>query len=117
MKFQVEDHGLQYVGAARIDGSMVFVERVRDVGYDELVEIRDQTGNLRLGRVLDISELQAVVQVFEGTTGLSNQHLRAGSSARTSACRSRGRCWDVCSTGWADRWTAVHRRCPRTGAT
>ncbi len=77
MKFQVEDHGLQYVGAARIDGSMVFVERVRNVGYDELVEIRDQAGNLRLGRVLDISELQAVVQVFEGTTGLSNQHLRA----------------------------------------
>ncbi len=77
MNFQVEDHGLQYVGAARIDGSMVFVERVRDVGYDELVEIRDQAGNQRLGRVLDISEVQAVVQVFEGTTGLSNQHLRA----------------------------------------
>ena len=56
---------------------MVFVERVRDVGYDELVEIRDPAGNQRLGRVLDISEAQAVVQVFEGTTGLSTQNLRA----------------------------------------
>ena len=77
MKFQIADHGIRHIGAQRIDGSMVIVERVRDVGYDELVEIRDPAGNQRLGRVLDISDTQAVVQVFEGTTGLSNQNLRA----------------------------------------
>ena len=60
MNFQVEDRGLQYAGAARIEGSLVFVERVRDVGYDELVEICDPAGNKRLGRVLDISDTQAV---------------------------------------------------------
>lgn len=76
MKFQIADRGIHYTGAARIDGSMVFVERVRDVGYDELVEIRDPDGNQRLGRVLDVSDAMAVVQVFEGTTGLSNQDLR-----------------------------------------
>ncbi len=73
----IEDRGLQYCGAARIEGPLVVVERVRDVGYDEMVEILGPDGRPRIGRVLDISETQAVVQVLEGTTGLSNQTLRA----------------------------------------
>ncbi|HUC86062.1 MAG TPA: hypothetical protein VL970_12770, partial [Candidatus Acidoferrales bacterium] len=75
--FSVEDHGLQYTGASRIEGPLVVVERIRDVGYDEIVEILDTSGHPRLGRVLDISGTQAVVQVLEGTTGLSNQTLRS----------------------------------------
>ena len=75
--FDIEDRGLQYVGAARIEGPLVVVERVRDVGYDEVVEILDATGHPRIGRVLDISETQAVVQVLEGTTGLSTRTFRA----------------------------------------
>ncbi len=39
--FDVEDQGLQYVGASRIEGPLVVVERIRDVGYDEIVEILD----------------------------------------------------------------------------
>jgi len=72
ISFHIEDHGLQYLGASRIEGPLVVVERVRDVGYDEVVEILDPTGRPRLGRVLDISDTQAVVQVLEGTTGLSS---------------------------------------------
>ncbi len=72
----VEDHGLEYVGAGRIDGPLVLVEKIRDVGYDELVEILDPSGMPRLGRVLDISDNQAVVQVLEGTSGLSTQEVR-----------------------------------------
>lgn len=75
--FNIVDRGLQYCGAARIEGPLVVVERVRDVGYDEMVEIRDAEGRPRIGRVLDISETQAVVQVLEGTSGLSSQTLRA----------------------------------------
>jgi V/A-type H+-transporting ATPase subunit B len=77
MKFTVPDHGLQYTGASRIEGPLVIIERVRDVGYDELVEIRDAAGRPRLGRVLEISQAQAVVQVLEGTSGLANASLRA----------------------------------------
>ena len=75
--FDLEDRGLQYCGAARIEGPLIVVERVRDVGYDEMVEILDSEGRPRIGRVLEVSETQAVVQVLEGTTGLSNQTLRA----------------------------------------
>lgn len=73
----VVDRGLQYIGASRIEGPMVVVERVRDAGFDELVEILDSSGQQRLGRVLDISDSQAVVQVLEGTTGLSSQGVRS----------------------------------------
>lgn len=73
----IKDHGLEYAGASRIEGPLVVVERIRDVGFDEMVEIHDSVGRPRIGRVLDISETHAVVQVLEGTSGLSNQTLRA----------------------------------------
>jgi len=75
--FRVEDRGLQYVGAERIEGPLVFIERVRDVGYDEVVEIIDPAGLPRVGRVLEISQSHAVVQVLQGTTGLCGQTLRS----------------------------------------
>lgn len=96
--FQIEDHGLQYVGAARIEGPLVVVEQVRDVGYDEVVEILDSGGRPRIGRVLDISEHQAVVQVLEGTSGLSNQTMHTrflGESFRLPVSREMlGRVFD-----------------------
>lgn len=95
---RVKDRGLQYVGSERIDGPLVVVERVRDVGYDETVEIIDADGRPRFGRVLDISTTQAVVQVLEGTTGLSNRTLRArflGESFRLPVSRTMlGRVFD-----------------------
>jgi V/A-type H+-transporting ATPase subunit B len=68
--------GLQYRGVSQVDGPLVFVEGISDVGYDELVEITSPDGELRLGQVLDVSEHAAVVQVFGGTDGLSNAATR-----------------------------------------
>ncbi len=66
-----EHSAVEYCGISKITGPLIFVERVRDVGFDELVEVRDVEGNLRMGTVLDISEERAVVQVLEGTSGLT----------------------------------------------
>ena len=63
--------GREYVGAARIDGPLVFVRGTHPVGYRELVECVDADGNTRLGMVLDTSDDVVVVQVFEGTDGLT----------------------------------------------
>jgi V/A-type H+/Na+-transporting ATPase subunit B len=70
------DHALTYVGTGRIDGPLLVVEKPHDVGFDETVEIQDPAGNFRLGRVLEISDREAVVQVLEGTEGLSNDLTR-----------------------------------------
>ncbi|MCS7097859.1 MAG: V-type ATP synthase subunit B [Candidatus Methanomethyliaceae archaeon] len=62
---------MEYRSIQKISGPLIFVEGVSGVGYYELVEIRDGEGNLRKGRVLEINRNIAVVEVFEGTTGLS----------------------------------------------
>ena len=47
------------------------MEGAGTIGYDEVVEIIDSQGHIRRGRVLEVGEKMAVVEVFAGTTGLS----------------------------------------------
>lgn len=61
---------VEYTTITQISGPLVVVEQVREVRYDELVEIQSRTGELRRGRVLEASEGRALVQLFEGTAGL-----------------------------------------------
>jgi V/A-type H+/Na+-transporting ATPase subunit B len=63
--------GQEVVGVGRIEGPILIVEGATNVSYDEVVEIRDSRGLLRRGRVLEVGEGMAVVQVFAGSTGLS----------------------------------------------
>ncbi len=63
--------GQEVLGVSRIEGPIVIVEGAANVSYDEVVEIRDSQGRIRGGRVLEVSEGYAVVQVFAGSTGLS----------------------------------------------
>jgi len=63
--------GQEVVGVSRIEGPIMVVEGAANVSYDEVVEIKDSRGNLRRGRVLEVGEGVAVVQVFAGSTGLS----------------------------------------------
>ncbi len=63
--------GREVVGVERIQGPILVVERAGSIGYDEVVEVIDSQGHTRLGRVLEVGEGMAVVEVFEGTTGLT----------------------------------------------
>ncbi len=63
--------GREYLGVHRIDGPLIFVRKTHPVGYRELVECVDKEGHARLGMVLDTSEREVIVQIFEGTSGLS----------------------------------------------
>lgn len=67
---------IEYTSLSGISGPLIFVEGVRGVGYGEIVEIRDASGAVRMGQTLEVDEDRAVVQVFEGTSGLSKQGLR-----------------------------------------
>jgi V/A-type H+-transporting ATPase subunit B len=66
----------EYSGLARINGPLVVVEGVKNVGFDEIVEITGPEGDLRRGRVLQVSKDKAVIQVFEGTSGLNINQTR-----------------------------------------
>jgi V/A-type H+/Na+-transporting ATPase subunit B len=61
----------EYIGVQRIEGPLVFVEKTHNVGYRELAECVDGDGNIRLGMVMDTSDKVVVLQVFEGTSGLT----------------------------------------------
>jgi V/A-type H+-transporting ATPase subunit B len=63
--------GQEVSGVGRIEGPIVIVEGATNVSYDEVVEIRDSRGQIRRGRVLEVGEDMAVIQVFAGSTGLS----------------------------------------------
>ncbi len=72
----MKDYGLTYVGSAKIDGPLVVVEKTRDVGYDETAEVIGPDGRPRFGRVLEVAESHVVLQILEGTSGLSNAGLK-----------------------------------------
>ncbi len=63
--------GKEYIGVQSIEGPLVIVENTHAIGYRELVECVDNEGRPRLGMVLETSDTAVVVQVFEGTSGLT----------------------------------------------
>ncbi len=67
---------LQYVGLHEINGPLVVLDKVKDVGYDEIAEIHLDDGSVRAGRVVQIDGERVVLQVFEGTNGLSLTNTR-----------------------------------------
>ena len=62
--------GIEYRGLSSVDGPIVIVRRTEDVFFNETVYVRDKSGQKRTGRVIDLNERAAVVQVFGTTTGL-----------------------------------------------
>ena len=55
-----------------VAGPLIFVERPRSVAFGETAIITLPSGEERTGQVLEISREHAVVQVFEGTSGIDN---------------------------------------------
>ncbi len=75
--------GLEYYSVKEIKGPLLVVEGVKNVSYDELLEIETSTGEKRLGKVLEVGYGLAIVQVFEGTTGLAVKGTKAKFLGRT----------------------------------
>jgi len=88
----------EYVGIQQINGPLICIEGIHNVGYNELVEIEDGRGAKRIGQVLEANQRAAVVQVFEGTTGLALADTAArfrGESLRVPVTREMlGRVFD-----------------------
>lgn len=69
---------LEYVGLKEINGPLIALDGVKDVSFEEMVDIALDDGSHRTGRIVQIEGDKAIVQVFEGTSGLSltNTHTR-----------------------------------------
>ena len=67
---------LEYIGLSELSGSLIALEGVKGVGYDELAEITLDSGERRSGRVILVDGDRVVLQVFEGAKGISLENAR-----------------------------------------
>ena len=66
----------EYRTVRQITGPLMLVGGVEGVTYGELADIKLGDGSLRRGRVLEVNGDKAMVQVFEGTSGLAPEDVR-----------------------------------------
>lgn len=65
---------VSYLGLSEINGPLVALEGVKNAKFDEIVELTVEGLNgkeRKLGRIIEIYEEKAIIQVFEGTENMS----------------------------------------------
>lgn len=66
-----------------VNGPLVILDQVKNPRFSEIVDLTLGDGTKRRGQVLEVNGDKAVVQVFEGTTGIDNQHTTCEFSGET----------------------------------
>ena len=69
---------IEYLGLSNINGPLVVLEGVQDAFYDEIVEFVVEGNTKKMGRIIELYEDKAIIQVFEGTENMSlkNTHTK-----------------------------------------
>lgn len=69
---------IEYLGLSEINGPLVVLEGVKNAAYEEIVEFTIDGKEKKLGRIVEVYEDKAVIQVFEGSDNMSldNTHTR-----------------------------------------
>ncbi|MCI9546305.1 MAG: V-type ATP synthase subunit B [Lachnospiraceae bacterium] len=69
---------IEYLGLSEVNGPLVVLEGIKNAAYEEIVDFRMDDNTRKIGRIIEIYEDKAVIQVFEGTENmsLSNTHTR-----------------------------------------
>ena len=73
---------MEYIGLSELSGSLIALQGVEDVAFDEVAEITLDSGERRYGRVILIDGDRVVLQVFEGTKGISLENARTHFTGR-----------------------------------
>lgn len=68
--------GIEYLGLSSIKGPLVILEGVQDAFFDEIVEFTVDGKTKKIGRIIELYEDKAVIQVFEGTENMSLDNTR-----------------------------------------
>ena len=69
---------IEYLGLSSINGPLIALEGVQDAFYDEIVDFVVNGKEHKMGRIVEVYEGRAVIQVFEGTENMSlvNTHTK-----------------------------------------
>lgn len=68
----------EYITTREISGPLIVVDHVDKASYNEIVEIRTGDGIIKRGQVLEVDHDRALIQVFEGTSGLNLGDTKIG---------------------------------------
>merc|ERR1712227_414829 len=63
-----------YKTVTGVNGPLVILDKVKYAKYAEIVQLQLLDGTIRTGQVLEVHGEKAVVQVFEGTSGIDAKH-------------------------------------------
>ena len=100
----------EYRTIQEVAGPLMLVQGVENVTYDELGEIELASGEKRRCKVLEIDGGNALVQLFESSTGINLSNSKVRFLGRTHGTWRIARiCWAASLTAWAVRSTAVRR--------
>jgi V/A-type H+-transporting ATPase subunit B len=73
---------IEFIGLRDVNGPLVVLDGVKDACYEEIVEITVNENDRRIGRIIRIDGDTAVIQVFEGTDGISLTNTRTSLTGR-----------------------------------
>jgi V/A-type H+-transporting ATPase subunit B len=62
---------IEHLGLNQINGSLIVLDGIKNASFDEMVELRLENGTSRTGRIVQIAGEKVIIQVFEGTKGIS----------------------------------------------
>ena len=65
---------IEYLGLSNINGPLVVLEGVQEAFFDEIVEFVVDGNIKKMGRIVELDNERAVIQVFEGTDNMSLQN-------------------------------------------
>ncbi|BEI92038.1 uncharacterized protein CcaverHIS019_0408580 [Cutaneotrichosporon cavernicola] len=71
---------LDYRTVSAVNGPLVVLDNVSFPSYNEIVQLTLPDGSVRGGQVLEVSGKKAIVQVFEGTSGVDTSATRVSFS-------------------------------------
>lgn len=66
----------EYRTVSEVVGPLMIIEDIKGVKYNELVDIQLHNGETRRGQVLEVHEGKAVVQLFEGSSGINLERAK-----------------------------------------
>lgn len=73
---------VEYLGLTEVNGPLIAVEGLQDASFDEVVEVTVGDSQKRIGRIVELYEDKALIQIFQGTDGISLNNTKVALSGK-----------------------------------
>ena len=106
---------IEYLGLSSLNGPLAVLEGVSGAAYDEIVEMTVNGKEKKLGRIIEVYEDKAVIQVFESTENMALRNTHTRLTGHPMEIGVSVECWGAPSTASEIPSTAWDRSLPKNG--